>query len=64
MSLRKRRQDWERLSLNPMRMSAIPEGEMTSFLGAIGAKVLRVEADSCAGPRVQNRTYYATKCQP
>jgi hypothetical protein len=53
----------ERWNLHPMRMSAIPEGEMRSFLGAIGAQVLQVEADSGGGPRVQSRTYYATKCK-
>jgi ubiquinone/menaquinone biosynthesis C-methylase UbiE len=54
----------ERFSLNPIRMSAIPEAEITSFLDALGAKVLHVEADSNCGPRVQSRTYYATKLRP
>jgi SAM-dependent methyltransferase len=51
----------ERLNLHPMRMSAIPEHEMTSFLGAIGATVLQVKADSGGGPMVQSRTYFATR---
>lgn len=52
----------ERLSLNPIRMSAIPEQEVTSFLGSLGAKVLQVEANVDAGPRFESRTYYVTKC--
>jgi trans-aconitate methyltransferase len=52
----------ERLNLNPIRMNAIPEEEMTAFLRASGAKVLQVETDWNCGPRVQSRCYYVTKC--
>lgn len=52
---------YQKMGLSPMRMSFIPEKDVASLLNSVGAQVLRVEADSLAGPIIQSRTYFATK---
>lgn len=52
---------YQRMGLSPMRMTFIREKDVISLLNGIGAKVLKVEPDSLAGPIIESRTYYATK---
>ena len=47
-----------RTRLTPMRMTAVPEAEMLTFLESLGASVVRAEARD-GGP-VQNVRYYVT----
>jgi len=52
---------YKKMGLFPMRMNFIREKDVISLLNGVGAKVLKAEADSLAGPLIESRTYYATK---
>ena len=52
---------YQRMGLFPMRMTFIREKDVVRLLNGVGAKLLKVEADSLAGPMIESRTYYATK---
>jgi hypothetical protein len=44
-----------------MRMTYIREKDVVGLLNGVGAKLLKTEPDSLAGPLIESRTYYATK---
>ncbi len=52
---------YRRMGLFPMRMTSIREKDVVSLLTGVGANLLKVEADSLAGPTIESRTYFATK---
>jgi len=52
---------YERLRLDPVRMTFVSEKEILSFLNDLGATTLRVQRDSMAGPRIESRTYFVAR---
>ncbi len=52
---------YQKMGVFPMRMTFIREKDVVSLINGVGAKLLKVEADSLAGPMIESRTYYAAK---
>ncbi len=52
---------YKTLGLYPIRMSFVAEQEVAAFLDTIGAKLMDVHANSCAGPALQSNFYFVSK---
>ena len=52
---------YERYGLYPIRMNALPEGDIRAVVGARGGRVLAVRADQHAAPEMESRLYFVTK---
>jgi SAM-dependent methyltransferase len=51
---------YQRLGLSPLRMSSLPERRVLEVVRAAYGRVLEVDHDQHAGPRIPSRTYYVT----
>lgn len=52
---------YEKLTLHPVRMNALPENEVRHLLSTLGATVVEARTEHRAGPGNRDRTYYVTK---
>ena len=49
------------LGISPIRMTFIPEREVTDILGRADGRMLAIRSDSMSGPGIESRTYFVTK---
>jgi ubiquinone/menaquinone biosynthesis C-methylase UbiE len=52
---------YERLNLNPIRVTFIRRNDVVSILRSMGAEILEIQTDSFCGPPAESHTYFVTK---